>query len=218
MSTFRLICCSFETDVFHIDLDRYDGTILLSEDEQARVGAMGSAVERRRFAARRSARRTLIAEKLGANPDMVRFECGPNAKPFVSGSILHFSASHSGRHGLLAISKRFEIGVDIETRHDEKTLRKGLELYLSPNERQAVAEAGGEPHRLLLRLWTRKEAAAKAMGFGLDGSLRDLDALEEEADWLGWRIRFRDLPEIDGCAASLAVLAGREGATTPATG
>lgn len=56
------------------------------------------------------------------------------------------------------------------------------------------------------------------MGIGLDGSLRDLNALEEEADWLGWRIRFKDLPEIDGCAASLAVLAGREGATTPATG
>lgn len=200
-----LIWSSAAAEVYAVNLDRYSGAIILSPDERARAESMRSAVERRRFAAHRSVRRALLAAKLGVDPLDLQFEIDPNGKPRVFGGGLHFSVSRSERFGLVAISDRFDLGADIQAPAGRKTLMQGLKHYLSPDESRAVVLSGRESDLWLLRLWTRKEAAAKALGIGLDGLLKELNALDDEAEWLGCRIRFEDLPAVGRCAACLAV-------------
>lgn len=72
-----------------------------------------------------------------------------------------FSLSHSGSIVALAVARQGRVGLDVERRRavDWRSLRR----VLTPQE---LARAAADP-RLMLGLWTRKEAAIKAVGLPL---------------------------------------------------
>jgi 4'-phosphopantetheinyl transferase len=155
----------------------------------------------------------------------VEFESRPGGKPRLAGRLagrgLTVNLSHSGDLALVAVARGDEIGVDVE-RHDAASAMRDVEdSILSAAEKRAVSVLP-EPDRTacLRQVWTRKEAALKAVGWGLTVSPVDVHvgadpaverlvgfASPERAD-----VVVRDLACPKGYCASVAVTHGRGGA------
>jgi 4'-phosphopantetheinyl transferase len=112
----------------------------------------------------------------------------------------HISLSYSEGEGVLALSRHHPVGVDLEC------LRPGLPPLKgcwSPAERAALALHGPQES---CRLWTRKEAALKALGTGL--SLPP-ETVCVQGPTLRWSLPGHASPAPDVALWSLALLPGR---------
>lgn len=159
----------------------------LDASETARASRYHFEHHRRRFIARRAARRAILGALLGTvSPKEVPFREVGSGKPEVCGvgSVpLHFSASHSEEIALVAVCRDMPIGVDVEMyRMVEGSLWEVRHLF-SEGERMAL-EAMSERERAknFFDCWTRKEACLKADGAGLE---IPLDSFEVPTGALG---------------------------------
>lgn len=167
-------------ELFRLELDlATEPTALraaLSSEEDARLQRFVQRADRVRFAAARSALRGLLAERMGRDPLGLRFEAGPQGKPFVRGAP-RFNVAHSGTQALIALADRavgLEVGVDIEHRSEDIDIEALGELVFTPAERAALRAADDRLAAFYLR-WTGKEAVLKAIGVGIAEHLQSLD-------------------------------------------
>ncbi|GHU25780.1 hypothetical protein FACS189488_13410 [Betaproteobacteria bacterium] len=91
-------------------------------------------------------------------------------RPFLPDGTWDFSFSHSGSAGVCLLGRREKygrLGVDVEIRRELRP--EDIAPAFCPEEREFLDQQRGyEGQRLaLFDLWTRKEAALKAQGFGL---------------------------------------------------
>ena len=114
------------------------------------------------FARRRAIRRVLIGERLGVAPASLKVS--QDGKPVIEEASLHFSTSHSGPVGIVAVSDR-PVGIDIEV-HQSGPDAAMTSRILSPAELLSLPPA--PESAALLRHWCGKEAFLKAVGTGLD--------------------------------------------------
>ena len=126
---------------------------------------------RRRFALCRAALRSILCGRLDCRNEQLSFGSSRYGKPFamVGGveSQLSFNVSHSGNHGLIAVSVGGRLGIDIEERVPKRNLDGLIEAVMGPDERAELSALRGvERLGLFYRLWTFKEAAIKALGTG----------------------------------------------------
>lgn len=136
--------------------------------------------DRQHFTVARGLLRKLLGAYLRVSPQRLRFDHGPNGKPFLTrnpgDAELRFNVSHSDGLALYAVTRVREIGVDLERlrRMPDAELIAGR--CFSPREQEnlrRLPEAARE--RAFFDCWTRKEAYSKALGVGL---ARGLDAFE----------------------------------------
>jgi 4'-phosphopantetheinyl transferase len=180
--------------VFSLDLDEFDSKPLLADGEIEQAARIRPTVERQRFVKRRSALRTLLATECNLDPSQISFNYGSSGKPYLACSPIRFSLSSSASSLVIAISNSYEVGVDIQVPTDSKTLFLGLDSFLTLNERVAIEFAGEGQNGLLHQIWTRKEAAAKALGTGLTEMLSNLESLDGNPVWCGKSLRLHALP------------------------
>ncbi len=192
-----------------------DGWALLDADERARAERMKDAGRRRRFVTGRAFLRTALAKLTDDDARELRFSYGKHGKPFLPGGP-SFNLSHSGERLLVAVAARGRVGVDVERVRPVRRLEAVVARRFAAGERRWLAAAGeGEREAAFFRLWTRKEAFAKALGGGLaipfrsfsvdmeageDGRLAELAVPGERAD--DWSVM--GLPAEPGTAAALA--------------
>lgn len=128
----------------------------------ARCRSMGAGLLLRRFLADREIR------------------IAPRGKPFCPGGP-EFSLSHSGRWAALALDDA-PVGLDVETvALPKEALARRV---LTEEERVWLSRAGGAGFAFL---WTRKEAALKLLGTGVDRSLAGFGVLPGAAPVLDGR-------------------------------
>jgi 4'-phosphopantetheinyl transferase len=172
---------------------------VLDAREKRRAERLEHELDRRRFVAAHAALRRELGERLKAAPadlEFTREPCGrcggPHGRPIVlrpGGSLarraeLHFSLSHSGSQGLLAIAPT-PVGVDIEALPDASMCQQ-LTALMHPREQVRILSAPEEAQRTLFtRLWCRKEAYLKGIGVGLthDSTEGYLSSLERTPGW-----------------------------------
>jgi 4'-phosphopantetheinyl transferase len=160
-----------------------------------------------------------LAQYLGAEPPAVRFERGAYGKPALASpwiaSRLHFSTSHSGEFGLVAVAIDRVLGVDIERMRPLSDFEDLSRNYFASSENEALRRLP-EAERLaaFYRGWVRKESILKALGTGLSLGLDQVVvSLESDAARLlaihgnpqsaaAWRLE--DLRPAPGFAAALA--------------
>jgi 4'-phosphopantetheinyl transferase len=112
--------------------------------------------------------RIALAQRLGVEPQQLRFRAGKFGKPLPEPAGAHFSVSYRRGWGAIALADA-PVGVDIET-----TFPGGgaLEIALQsfhPDEAAHLRGLGEDALRgAFLELWTRKEALIKAAGLGVD--------------------------------------------------
>lgn len=106
----------------------------------------------------------------------------PGHKPSISGvRNLHFNISHSGAMGVASFSCR-QVGVDLQRSVVPATDIAGE--FFHPRE-QAFLECrhGEERSRDFVRMWTMKEAYAKALGLGLHMPFREFSVIDRRDTW-----------------------------------
>lgn len=154
---------------------------LLDSGEHERAARFRLPQDRRRFILARGLLRELLASRLDAKPETLRFEYGEHGKPALAGTPLHFNLSHSHERALYALSPTAGVGVDIEylrRRADHAALSA---RYFTPEEQaRYTATTESERARFFFERWTRKEAVAKASGVGLAYGFSTLDTLQAD--------------------------------------
>ncbi|WP_158558466.1 MULTISPECIES: 4'-phosphopantetheinyl transferase family protein [unclassified Streptomyces] len=211
-------------DLWVIPLDRPEDETRVAPhlDSRESARADGLAHPRRgRFVVARGATREILSGYTGVEPKGLVWRVGQWGKPYVelrrdTAPVPAFNLSHCGAVALLAVLRngRREVGADIERVVGGRAERL-VERFFHPDEARYVrgfAPAGREVEAT--RLWTRKEAYAKASGHRLLDVLR-IPVLAPRPGrrpgrgngaGAGAVRRLRDVPFGDGWAVSVAVM------------
>jgi 4'-phosphopantetheinyl transferase len=179
---------------------------LLSPDEFMRATRIGDPRERARFVAGRAQLRQLVGDWLRRPPESLRFSYSPAGKPSLDGdpdaARIRFNAAGSAALGLVAVRTDGEIGVDVEQVRrlpDMPALARRMLGADEHKEYEKVPTALREAR--FFEYWVRKEAAAKALGSGLQERFHRL----RFHPWPGDSVRQVDWVSEGGCASAWVI-------------
>ena len=177
---------------------------MLPEEDLARCERYRRPEARARALAARAALRGVLGACLGMDPRRVPLLEG-RGKPRLAEELgvgLEFSLSHSGALALLAVGRRVRVGVDVEKLRPVPFLDDVVGRFFGEEERKEVwSLRGAERRRAYFRLWTRREAAAKALGLGILEFLRSCPQWAPQQGGEVWQLI--DLQPARGYAGAL---------------
>ncbi len=155
----------------------------LSQDERARAARFRFDRDRVRWSAARSMLRQCLAEYAHQAPESLRFAYMAHGKPFLADHpAVTFNLSHAGDYGLLAVTSRRQVGVDIELIRPDFADPAVARHFFSSAEQAQLAHLSTDMYTMaFFTCWTRKEAYIKARGEGLSHPLRDFDVAVQPA-------------------------------------
>lgn len=171
------------TELWLVDLERAAPALealeaaepRLAPDDHARARQFSDAHERRHRLAAYVAQRVALERIVGPGVRGTAFARSANGKPRLAGGEAAFSLSHSDGMALIGVTRRGDIGVDLE---------RARPVRVAPRRRQLIVAAGaglaGAPldmaqgEAAFLQAWARLEACAKAQGRGLARLLADV--------------------------------------------
>lgn len=149
---------------------------ILSAAERQRCSEYINEKEKIRYTCNHRFVRQVLAQYLAVSPAEVNFSQAPMGKPFVKDSGLFFNYSYRTTFGLLAVSNRNEVGVDIERIKVLQDVRTFASFSFSENERDIIFNTPAEQFQdTFFTFWTFKEAIIKALGVGLNADLTQID-------------------------------------------
>ncbi len=184
----------------------------LCAQERQRAARLRFERDRRRFIVARARLRELLAARLGVRPASVQLACEPNGKPALAQHAAQahwrFNVSHCDEVAVYALSRRREVGIDVEAIRSLPGADAIAAQCFTPRESEAYRRLAPRDKPLaFFRCWTRKEAFVKALGVGLSLRLDELDVCAGRVGENGaWRLEsFSPLPGF------IAALASRPG-------
>jgi 4'-phosphopantetheinyl transferase len=138
----------------------------LEDAERSRANRFRRPEDAARYIAGRGLLRYMIGKYLDLIPRQLRFEYGPQGKPFLEQSNdLQFNLSHAGDLAMLAFSRGRAVGVDVESREREiRGEEIAFRFFSAAEQAELCALEATERPAAFLRGWTRKEAFIKARG------------------------------------------------------
>lgn len=159
----------------HLDVGKQRMTQLgstLSSDEIARALRFHFEKDRNRYIAAHGHLREVLGWLLGVDPKQLVFSCGERGKPqltdAINGRFLHFNVSHSDGLALIAVSRDYEVGVDIERIRPVETKEPLVTQFFSPDElREWFSMPASRRAEMFFEHWTRTEAFLKFNGEGI---------------------------------------------------
>lgn len=160
--------------VYAVDLDAVPTDAqwaLLSHEETARARRFVRPADANHFVRAHAALRHLLGAWCGLAPEALVFEAGAYGKPRLQQPYgappVFFNLSHSSGVALIAITQRYETGIDVERLRpvDQDIARE----YFAPGEQRALRQWTGDAWlQAFFRCWTSKEALLKGEGLGLN--------------------------------------------------
>ena len=152
-------------------LDRF-----LSSEERLRSMKLHLTQDQRRYTISQAALRFILARYLDYPAGNIVFGCGAFGKPFLdqppAGFGILFNLSHCIDMSARAAASSRNIRVDVEKERVIPELEQIAQTHFNRDECSLVeSETGTERTRSFLRIWTRREAAAKALGQNLSEAL-----------------------------------------------
>jgi phosphopantetheinyl transferase len=149
-------------DLYQIDLDQQNADLnVLSDDERQRAKKHQS----NHYAVMRTAMRSILGQLLDLAPSEVPIWIEDGGKPYLAERNFEFNLSHTGRHGLLAISQ-LPLGVDLE-RFRPQANRLAIAKRVMPEDAIARIEAAEDSDHVFYQEWTQLEARHKCIGKGI---------------------------------------------------
>ena len=128
--------------------------------------------------------RSLLGYYTGCDPCALRFDRNPYGKPFLDAAHnagdTRFNLSHSGDRALIAVTRGYEVGVDLEQIRENIDYLGIAQRFFAPSEVEALAALPADLQRPAFFLaWTRKEALLKGIG---EGFFSHINAVEVPLD------------------------------------
>lgn len=184
---------------------------LLNADERARGDRFYFSRHKRRFTTARATLRIILSRYLNTAPERLEFTYGSHGKPAVINSQkLQFNISHTGDIALLAVGKKYPMGVDIEqySGRSYEGIAKSLFSEQEFDEFKKVPTA--LKTAVFFHVWSQKEAFIKACGLGLSYPTKEFNVpttiptkqlVEDPIHNTTWQLR-SFMPKI-ACSAAL---------------
>lgn len=154
---------------------------LLDDDEQAQAAKFKLAPDRAAYITAHALLRTTLAVLAGGSPRLLRFAPDAQGRPqIIPANPIRFSLAHCRRFVACVVCRDFDVGIDIEDLSRPEVQWRDSMVFL-PDQERAYIEAGDAEGRRdrFFRLWTMREAFAKASGMGL---ARALETVEFDLD------------------------------------
>ncbi len=192
--------------------------LLLTDEERDRIARFHTQERRDQALIARALSRRALARRFGGAPHDWRFSATDRGRPFVSGkeNAIDFNLSHAAGCVVCAVAAGARVGVDVEPIARAGDINEVSARVFSERERRRLKDlmscgVADAP----VRLWTVKEAYAKALGLGLgldfrtlefvfDAGFSDLSLMSGDGSW-----RFHSAVA-QGVAYSLALQSGGE--------
>jgi len=165
-----------EVCVWHASLDTAESHDelegLLSGEERSRADSFRFRRDRRRYVAAHGTLRVILSRYLGVTPSMLCFEGRTYGKPAIRQGMnpagIEFNMSTSAGHSLYAVTRRCDVGVDVEQVRNVPEMDEIVAKFFSRAEQVEFATLRvAERTQGFFNCWTRKEAVVKALGYGL---------------------------------------------------
>ena len=133
-----------------------------------------------KYVAARSSLRIILGAYLNVSPSDIQFSHTPQGKPYVNvdseSTGIQFNLSHSKDLTLIAVTNTRHVGIDVEYIRPISEMGQLVERFFSFDEKQIYTSNILEDNiKVFYKLWTRKEALSKALGYGLTIPLDKLD-------------------------------------------
>ena len=155
----------------------------LSPDERTAHDRHAKPLDRTLHAAAHSLKRHALSVRFGGASADWRFATNAYGKPRLSnrpdGHDPRFNLSHTPGLVAVAVSDGIELGLDVEALDPAHADLDTADAFAHPVERRALDPGAADFVAAFYRLWTRKEALAKATGLGLALDVRRLIFAEE---------------------------------------
>jgi len=144
----------------------------LSPDEQMRAGRFHRSRDRENFIYTRGMLRAILARYLSISAANINFVYSAYGKPAIVENQNHrglrFNLSHANEIALIGITRKCEIGIDIEFIREDFATMEIAEDFFSEKELVVLRLLPRQLRtRAFFNCWTRKEAYIKAIGEGL---------------------------------------------------
>ena len=149
----------------------------LSAAELERAQRFHFLKDRQLFLASRLILRKILGNYLSQNPASIEFEVNPFGKPFLRTVAdeppLYFNISHSKNVLVIAASRSFDVGIDVEFLDESRSIQSIAQAHFASHEFSDFSAASlAEQVDLFFQYWTGKEALLKACGKGLSIELQ----------------------------------------------
>jgi len=169
----------------------------LDAGEASRAERFRFARDRTNYIIAHGLLREILGRYVDADPSRLDIDKNRYGKPALRtsqlGPALEFNLSHARDVMVLAVTRGREVGIDVEYASDLAFEEIVAECF-SARERAALAALRSEDRRAgFFATWTRKEAYAKALGFGIGERFAACDVLDARA-CERWQVRDIDVP------------------------
>jgi 4'-phosphopantetheinyl transferase len=157
-------------------------TRLLSNSEAARLARIRDPGAQRRFGLGRSLIHELLGDVLGLPRAEIPVIVDTGGRPGVDLPGVTISIAHAPTLVAVAVGLAATVGVDVE--HRQRSPLPEPRRWLSPEEAEELTRRPSHQRQAyLLRLWTGKEAATKALGLGMAMPFRRLEVDAQRGCW-----------------------------------
>ena len=145
-------------------------TSVLNSTERKRAERFVDAEKSAQFILARCYLRIILGRYLNLSPEMVELAYHQYGKPFIaygSANPLEFNLSHAHDRGVLAVTKGQAVGIDLERIDPKLEFLPIASRFFFPEEKALLRNYPEyKRRRAFYRLWTRKEAVLKCLGYG----------------------------------------------------
>jgi 4'-phosphopantetheinyl transferase len=173
---------------------------MLDDGEHAQAQRFKVETDRAAYIAAHALLRATLSAVTERTPMSWRFTTDLMGRPQIEPAHeLRFSLSHCRRFVACAVCRGFDIGIDVEDMSRPEAQWHDALTFLRDEERAQIEAAHSDERRdRFFKLWTIREAFAKASGLGMARAL-EMSAIEESPDWY-----FESCRPIDDLAIALA--------------
>lgn len=196
--------------VYSLNNNNPEAISQLSPDEQLRASRFYFSHHQRRFANAHHMLRLILGRYINEHPLSLDFATGQHGKPeLVNAPFLQFNLSHSGETAVLAVSRDYPLGVDIEY-FSSRPYDGIAENLFSTKEIQTLKASSAALRPLIFfNIWAQKEALIKACGLGLSYPTQQFDVpilssqpqmVTDHLHQRSWKM-MSFMPQIACCAA-----------------
>lgn len=156
------------------DLEIKNANLFLTVDERKRCDSFILPALKNRYLGSRILIKNLFATIFECSINDIEIGYSPTGKPYLNGrfSNFHFNYSDSQDLGIIAFSRSYHVGVDLEYFNKKPDVFDTLSIIATFSEKQWVLER--DSYVRYYKLWTLKEAYLKCIGTGLLGPLPEM--------------------------------------------